>query len=387
MSIYSASPLITYAPLVNRHATVAGAHFYIHTRGLPVAIVASALNALGEVWPSPDMIALTEFFGVDSADWIDGWQPRGTTAYVADTALVSMSPGYRALRADAPKLCVRLPDIPPAALPAVGYFTACPDTFGMFSALPVESRQFPLVTIAVESTDDLANAMKVGAELIGGWSFMHHAVARPSKQRLGTIANVLKLMEVVDRDGSFQEIEAIFKRDAVLSYKLVSLANSAAFGLSVEVTSLQHALSMIGMARLKRWLTVLLANCGDEATPPALLQSALVRAMFLESIGKALDLDAEQDDLFLLGTFSLLDKILGMPLAEILETVSVPEAIVDALVHRYGAYAGLLQLAEAVERHDDDQLHAICQELTIDGLVVNHALLKAVGDAQLLMHA
>ncbi len=32
MSIYSASPLITYAPLVNRHATVDGVHLYIHTR-------------------------------------------------------------------------------------------------------------------------------------------------------------------------------------------------------------------------------------------------------------------------------------------------------------------------------------------------------------------
>jgi hypothetical protein len=124
MSIYSDSPLLTYAPVVDTKGGVVGAHFRIHGTGRPSGVLASTANALGDVWPSDDWHTFTEFVGFDSAEWIDGWQPRGRTAYVADTALVSMAPSYRGLRATAPKLCVRGADVPPAALQSVGYLGA-----------------------------------------------------------------------------------------------------------------------------------------------------------------------------------------------------------------------------------------------------------------------
>ncbi len=385
MSANSPTSLITYAPVINRHGTVVGAHFRVHAHALAVADVASALNALSAVWTAPDCLALIELIGTDASAWIDGWSPRSGTVLITDNTSIASTSGYVALGDEAPKLCVR--SDAGGREQAVGYQLVAPDQLAGVAGQVIGDQSWPVYASEVESLVDQVKAVSFGAEFIGGWSAKHKVVARPSNQRLGTIANVLKLMEVVDRDGAFSEIETIFKRDAVLSYKLVSLANSAALGLSVEVTSLQHALSMIGMARLRRWLAVLLANCGDESTPPALLQTAMVRALFLESIGKALDMQSGRDDLFLLGTFSLLDKILGMPLVEILLHVSVSEPIMDALVHRYGAYSGLLQMAEAVENADDKRLRTLCDELAMDGRVANRALIQAIRDSHLLMQA
>jgi hypothetical protein len=387
MSIYSESPLMTYAPVVDGKGGVVGAHFRVHGHGVPPMVLASTVNALGEVWPGEEWHTFTEFVGYDSATWIDGWQPRGRTAYVADTALVSMAPAYRALRATAPKLCVRGSDVPPAASASVGYLGLSRKTLDDVTSVSAGHRKFPLVAFDVNDREYYSKTLSAGVDFHAGWAFMDRPLISPSEERLGTISNVLALIEIVERDGTINEIEAIFKRDAVLSYKLISMANSAAFGLPVEVTSIQHALQMIGMARLKRWLMVLLTKCGSADTPTALLQVAFVRATMLETLGRTLELDEDRDDLFWLGAFSLLDRILGIPLEKILDKVVVSEAIVEALTMRQGAYAAMLDLVEATEQADDSLLRETCALLAVDGLFTNHALLKSIKTAEALATA
>ena len=254
MPTISPTPLLTYVPVVNRHNTVVGAHFRVHAQALAMTDIALALNDLSPVWTAPDCLALVELIGVDTSLWIDGWLPRGGTVLVTDNTSVASAAGYISIGTQAPKLCVR--SVTDGIQQAVGYQLVAPNQLAVFAGLAIGSRSCPVFAAEVESLADHASALSAGAEFIGGWSAKCKIVAKPSNQRLGNIANVLKLMEVVDRDGDYSEIERIFKRDAVLSYKLVALANSAALGLSVEVTSLQHALSMIGMARLRRWLMV-----------------------------------------------------------------------------------------------------------------------------------
>jgi EAL and modified HD-GYP domain-containing signal transduction protein len=77
---------------------------------------------------------------------------------------------------------------------------------------------------------------------------------RPADKKVGLLSNLLRLLQLIDKHADTSDLEAILKRDAVLSYKLVSMANSAAFGLAVEVTSLWHALSILGWQKLRRLL-------------------------------------------------------------------------------------------------------------------------------------
>jgi HD-like signal output (HDOD) protein len=54
-----------------------------------------------------------------------------------------------------------------------------------------------------------------------------------------------------DPDASAAQIEAIISKDPALTANLLRMANSAQFGLSRQVLSLDHAITMLGMSRIR----------------------------------------------------------------------------------------------------------------------------------------
>ena len=58
--------------------------------------------------------------------------------------------------------------------------------------------------------------------------------------------------EVVDAEGSAQHLERIIVRDPALTSKLLRMANSAFFGMSGEITTVAHAVSVLGFQTLKQ---------------------------------------------------------------------------------------------------------------------------------------
>jgi EAL and modified HD-GYP domain-containing signal transduction protein len=201
------------------------------------------------------------------------------------------------------------------------------------------------------------------------------------------LSNILKVVQLIDRDADTVDIEAIIKRDAVLSYKLVSMANSAAYGLSVEISSIRHAIDILGRQKLKRWMSLLLLHSGGSDTPQVLLQMAFIRATFLEKIGRHLKFDGVHEDLFLCGAFSVLDRILGISLTELLGRISISDAITDALVGDEGSLAPLMALTRGLESRDPTFLAAQCENLMLDPAAVNHALLTAISSSKELAAA
>ena len=63
----------------------------------------------------------------------------------------------------------------------------------------------------------------------------------------------------------------------------------------------------------------------------ALMHTALTRARLMEVLAKGLVDAAEYDNLFITGAFSMLDALLGVSMDQALESMSLPEAITDAL--------------------------------------------------------
>lgn len=160
---------------------------------------------------------------------------------------------------------------------------------------------------------------------------------------------ILQLMKLVQEFADIRELEKLLQRDAMLSYKLLRYINSAGFGLQIEVESLRHAIQMLGYLPLYRWLALLLATTGTTGSSRALLQAALVRARFVELLGVGLLPASEAGNLFVVGLFSLLDQLLGIPMHQLLRQVSLSSAIVQALLHRGDVYGPVLALAEACE--------------------------------------
>ena len=95
-------------------------------------------------------------------------------------------------------------------------------------------------------------------------------------------------------------------------------------------------MAILGYQQLYRWLTLLLATAGNDSTPPALMKTAITRGRLTELLGQDYLEKSDRDNLFIVGIFSLLDAMLEMPMADILEKLYLPDSHLRCAAHAAG---------------------------------------------------
>lgn len=111
---------------------------------------------------------------------------------------------------------------------------------------------------------------------------------------------------------------------------------------------------------------------------PAQARTAITRGRLCELLGKTELPRSDQDNLFIVGVFSLLPAMLEMTMEQVLERLVIPEKIADALTDRSGLYGPFLALTEAVESGDVDRLEELTTALMLSPDQVSEAHLKAL---------
>jgi EAL and modified HD-GYP domain-containing signal transduction protein len=87
---------------------------------------------------------------------------------------------------------------------------------------------------------------------------------------------------------------------------------------------------------------------------------------------------ANPDQLFLTGLFSLLDKLLERSMTETLASVSVPQAVSDALIAASGPLIPFLNLVVACEKGQQEEIAACAAICQLDVASVNEDLLASL---------
>jgi len=187
---------------------------------------------------------------------------------------------------------------------------------------------------------------------------------------------IMRLMHMLKRNENVRSIEAALKRDAALTYRLLRHINSPAIGVGVEVTSLRHAVAMLGYQPLFRWLSLLLAT-SNRTSSHFMMKRAIMRGRFVELMGQGMLPASESDNLFVVGMFSLIDQLLGVPMEEVLNKVQLTESVQQAILSRQGVYAPFLSLVEACET-DNGQAPRLAEALFVSAGQVNAAHLSAM---------
>jgi EAL and modified HD-GYP domain-containing signal transduction protein len=240
-------------------------------------------------------------------------------------------------------------------------------------------RKHPVELVAekVETPEQFRHCQALGFDFFQGYYFAHPETlaAKIINPVYGT---VVQLLEKVRQGADAKELEALFKKDVALTFKLLRYINSAGFGLSCEVQSIRHAVSILGLQPLYRWLTLLLVTAGGAPTMPTLARTAITRGRLCELIGKICLSKSDQDNLFIVGVFSLLPAFLEMPMDQVLERIVIPEKLIDALADRSGIYGPFLALAEAVESGNSEQLESLASSLMVTPDQVSQAHLQAL---------
>lgn len=192
---------------------------------------------------------------------------------------------------------------------------------------------------------------------------------------------IIQLMQLVRQNANVRELEHVLKRDAALSFKLFRYINSVGFGLGAEIESLRHAVTLLGYSTLYRWLSLLLATATSVKFGAVLMQTAMIRARFVELLGQGLMTTNESEDLFVIGLFSMLDRLMGMSMEQVMSKVNLSEQIKEALLTRSGMYGPFLALAEASEMIEGN-CASCADELFLTARQVNEAHLAAIAWAQ-----
>ncbi|WP_427911527.1 EAL and HDOD domain-containing protein [Ramlibacter sp. MMS24-I3-19] len=252
------------------------------------------------------------------------------------------------------------------------------------AAITRAARSLPLRVIAIGVNDHAKHehARGLGLELLQG-SWFSRPIPVPRTTLRPNQAVIAQLISLLRREADVADIEELLKRDASLSLQLLRLLNSGAFGLSSQVTSFRGAVMLLGMQRILRWATVLLATSSQGT--PALAQSAVVRGRLVELLAVELLGADHGDPAFVVGVFSLLEALTGRPMASVLDGLALPEPVAAALLERSGVYAPLLALAEACEAGDDRAFAELADRLLLSGHQINMAHLQALAWAEELL--
>lgn len=159
---------------------------------------------------------------------------------------------------------------------------------------------------------------------------------------------LLSLLGLLAQDADSRELETLLKQDPALSYHLLKLVNSAAFGFPNPIHNFGQAINVLGRRQLQRWLQLLLyARPQQDGAPNLLLPEAARRAAQMEALCKAQGGDRDRQDLaFVVGVFALLDELLAMPMAEIVAALTLDLDVVGALLDRAGPFGAMLALVE-----------------------------------------
>jgi c-di-GMP phosphodiesterase len=189
---------------------------------------------------------------------------------------------------------------------------------------------------------------------------------------------IVEMLNQLRSDADLSEVAGTAKRDPAVVLKLLEMANSPLTGLSRRVANLEEAIMLLGRDALYRWLALAMfridASGGRDET---LLTIALSRAGFLEALAPAGDTQAA-GELFLVGLLSVIDSLLGLPMADILQKMRLPGAVASVLLRSEGPYARYLMLAMAMERCRIDQAVTLAGALEIDPVALMNGYSEAM---------
>ncbi len=173
----------------------------------------------------------------------------------------------------------------------------------------------------VETREEFLAAKTAGFVYFQGYFFRKPELMQAREVPANRL-NYVRLLQAVSRpELELRELEHLIKQEASICYRLLRYLNSAAFGIQSEVHSIRHALTMLGEREVRRWIRLVTTLTAGDGKSSELVTSAMVRARFCELISPRVP--SGESDLFLMGLLSMVDVILEMPMARILETISV----------------------------------------------------------------
>ncbi len=194
----------------------------------------------------------------------------------------------------------------------------------------------------IETQADFDAARDMGCMLFQGYYFEKPRLLNAHIARLTDSAYGLLLRELLRPNVDFDACAELIRSDAAMSYLMLQKAGfQDNFGGNI-LPDIQRMLVQMGQGDLLRYVLLVLAHENNATGSEDLVRQACQRGLFLQGMMESAGLDGTEG--FLLGMFSLLDRILDTRMENLVQDIGLGPGIQAALTTDTGnGYAMWLQ--------------------------------------------
>ena len=229
----------------------------------------------------------------------------------------------------------------------------------------------------VETAEEYNKAYELGYDYFQGYFFSKPQVVK-SKSTSGIKYQYLRIKEEMQKEEpDFGEIERIIESDVDMSYKILKLVNT--FSLTSEVSSIRHAISILGLKEIDKWLNFIMLQNFTKEKPSELVKMSVIRSKFAELIAMNSNKRNQRYQASLIGLFSLIDAILGKTKEKVLSEIPMTEDVKKAIMlDKSSTLYPIMDIILSYEEAEWDKIDEISKEIQLDVNKVPELYLQAI---------
>jgi EAL and modified HD-GYP domain-containing signal transduction protein len=235
-----------------------------------------------------------------------------------------------------------------------------------------------LLAEKVETAESFEESRKLGYQLFQGYYFCRPTTFSGGALSARRLAYARLLAALNKTNVSVNSIEDLIKHDASLTYRVLRCINSAAFGIRREIQSIRQALVLLGLDQVRKWASVWALAGLNGGASSELVTIAILRARSCELVAANARNADDASEYFLLGLCSLLEAMLGQPMATAVAELPLSENIRQALLGQENDARHVLDAVIAHERGEWDEAASIANKISVPRDVLPHAYADAL---------
>ncbi|BBL69541.1 EAL and HDOD domain-containing protein [Methylogaea oryzae] len=243
-----------------------------------------------------------------------------------------------------------LPLLPLAHIVKLDALAETPETLAN-NVAKLRPYNLKLLAEKIENEEQHRLYAELGCEYFQGYYLERPKLVSGKRVDGAKHAALMLLAEINKPDADFDAICKIIARDVGLSYKLLRYINSSYFNFAGKVDSISRAVMLLGLVELRRWASLIALSQAVGTQGEDMLRTALTRAKMCDDLSKSVGM-ADSESHFLAGLMSVLDRLLEMPMDEVLQGLPLTDTLLAALLRQEGDLGEAILCADAYERWD-----------------------------------
>lgn len=222
-----------------------------------------------------------------------------------------------------------------------------------------------LLAEKIETLEEFQWAKSLGFEFFQGFFFSKPIIIE-SKKLTGTTYNFMTILKELDQPlPDYKKISTIIETDVIMTFKILTLVNSS-YALVDNVSSIQHAISILGIDAFTKWFTLATIHQLGNNKPHELVKLAMIRMKFLENVGEFSVFKQHVHPLRLIGLLSVIDALTGSSLDKVLQQLPLSKNIKDTLLGKETLYSTIYLLILNYEKGNFTQANALSTVINLD---------------------